>query len=146
MVAILTSPLLVCLMALVAVDAAPAKRSGNLPDFVLNYAPLSYLHSSEKYWPSDVKIHLANVIPQVNFKPVGGGTPNLQNLSSLSNDFSLTAIGNILDPNYSFLTSVYGKPDNSGSQAPGTIIVVEKAGGIVDAFYFYFYSWNYGNA
>ena len=145
MVAILISPLLVCLMALVAVDAAPAKRSGNLPDFVLNYAPLSYLHSSEKYWPSDVKTHLASVIPQVNFKPVSG-TPNLQNLSFLSNDVSLTATGDILDPNYAFLTSTYGKPDNSVSQAPGTIIAVEKAGGIVDAFYFYFYTWNYGNA
>jgi len=146
MVSVLISPILVCLMALVAVDAAPAKRAGNLPDFVLKYAPLSYLHSSEQYWPSDIKTHMTKVIPQVNFKPVGG-TPTVGTLSTLSNDVSLTATDNLLVPDKSaFFTSTYGKPVNNVSGAPGTIIAVEKAGGIVDAFYFYFYSWNYGNA
>ena len=145
MVAILISPILVCLMALVAVDAAPTKRSGNLPDFVTKYAPLSYLHSKEQYWPSDVKTHLTKVIPQVNFKPVGG-TPTLQTLSSLANGVSLTATDNILKHNSAFFTSIVGKPTNGVSGVPGTIIAVEKPGGIIDAFYFYFYSWNYGNA
>ena len=145
MVAILISPILVCLMALVAVDAAPAKRTGGFPDFVTKYAPLAYLHSGEKYWPSDVKAHLAKVTPEINFKAVGP-TPTLQTLSSLSNDVSLTVNDNILKHNTPFFTSEVGKPVSDLSAAPGTIIVVEKPGGIVDAFYFYFYSWNYGNA
>ena len=146
MVAILISPILVYLMALVAVDAAPAKRSGGFPDFVTKYAPFAYLHSSEQYWPSDVKSHLEGVIPEINFKAVGP-SPTLQTLSSLPNNVSLTAKDSILKHNTAFYTTIYGKPDGSGlSGAPGTIIVVEKSGGIVDAFYFYFYSYNLGNA
>jgi hypothetical protein len=145
MVATLISSVLVCLAALVVVDAAPVKRSGSFPDFVYTYAPLSYLHSSEQYWPSDIRLHLNKVIPQVDFKPVGG-TPTLQTLSALPNNADLTATEDVLAHNTEFFTTPYGKPaDNGASGAPGTIIVVEKPGGITDAFYFYFYSWNYGN-
>src|SRR5882757_9542217 len=104
MVAILISSALVCLTALVAVDAVPVKRTGSLPDFVLKYAPLSYLHSSEQYWPSDVTTHLSKVIPQINFKAVGP-TPTLQTLSTLSNDVSLTANDDILAHNTPWYTS-----------------------------------------
>jgi len=39
-----------------------------------------------------------------------------------------------------------GSKDDIGlSTAPGIIIWTEKEGGIVDAFYFYFYSFNLGN-
>ena len=146
MVAILISSVLVCLTALV-VDATPVKRASGLPDFVLKYAPLSYLHSAEQYWPSDVKFHLTKVIPEINFKQVGG-TPTLQTLSTLPSNVSLTATGeDILFHDTDYFTSVVGKPTGSGvSAVPGTIIVVEKPGGIIDAFYFYFYSWNEGNA
>jgi len=145
MVPTLISSALVCLIALVAVDAAPVKRTGSFPDFVLKYAPLSYLHSSEQYWPTDIRVHLPKVIPQVDFKTVGG-TPTLQNLSALASNVSLTAVENLLTHDTEFFTSTQGKPGGSGvSNAPATIIVVEKPGGIIDAFYFYFYSWNYGN-
>jgi len=145
MASILISSLLVCLAALVAVDAAPVKRDGSLPDFVLKYAPLSYLHSSEQYWPSDIAAHLPKVIPQVNFKPVGG-TPTIQTLSTLGNNVYLTAVEDVLTHDTEFFESTVGKPADGLSAAPATIIAVEKPGGITDAFYFYFYSWNYGNA
>ena len=142
MVAVLISSLLLCLSPLALADAAPAKC---LPDFVREYAPLSHLHTTEKYWPSNVGPYLTGVIPEVNFKPVGG-TPTLQNVSTLANNVSLTATGDVLAHNTEFFTSTSGKPTSSGaSAAPGTIIAVEKPGGIVDAFYFYFYSWNEGN-
>jgi len=144
MVAVLLSSLLVCLATLVAVGAVPVKRADSFPDFVLKYAPLSYLHSSEQYWPTDIAVHLPKVIPQVNFKPVGG-TPTLQSLSTLANDAYLTAVGDVLAHNTEFFKSTVGKPENGASAAPATIIVVEKPEGITDAFYFYFYSWNYGN-
>ena len=137
--------LLVSLAALVVVGAVPVKRDGAFPDFVLKYAPLSYLHSSEQYWPSDIAAHLPKVIPQVNFKPVGG-TPTLQTLSTLGNNVYLASVLDILIHGDPFFTSVVGKPVDEASAAPATIIVVNKPGGIVDAFYFYFYSWNQGNA
>lgn len=144
MVSILFS-LLVSLAALVVVDAVPVKRGGSFPDFVLTYAPLSHLHSSEAYWPSDVAAHLPKLIPQVNFKPVGG-TPTLETLSALGNNVYLTSVLDILTHDDPYFTSDVGKPVNEASAAPATIIVVNKPGGIVDAFYFYFYSWNEGPA
>jgi hypothetical protein len=145
MVSTLISSLLVFLAALVAVDAVPVKRDGNFPDFVLKYAPLSYLHSSEQYWPSDIAAHLPKVIPQTNFQPVGG-TPTLQTLSTLGSNVYLTAVEDVLAHNTEFFKSTVGKPTDGLSAAPATIILVEKPGGIIDAFYFYFFSWNYGNA
>ena len=145
MVAILISSVLVSLAALVVVDAVPVKRADSLPDFVLKYAPLSYLHSSEQYWPTDVAVHLPKIIPEVDFKPVGGA-PTLQTLSTLASNVALTAVDDVLAHDTEFFTSVVGKPVNGASAAPATIIVVEKSGGITDAFYFYFYSWNNGPA
>ena len=143
MVFALISSLLICLTALVVADAVPVKRDGKFPDFVLKYAPLSYLHSSEEYWPSDIAAHLPKVVPQVNFEPVGEA-PTLQTLSTLSNDVYLTAVDNILSHDTEFFKSTVGKPTDGLSGAPATIVVVEKPGGITDAFYFYFFSWNYG--
>ena len=146
MVAILVSSALVCLMALVAVDAGPVKRTSDFPDFVTKYAPLSYLHSDEQYWPSDVKYHLTKVIPEVGFKAMGR-TPTLQTLSTLASNVYLTASGeDVLTHDSDFFYSNSGKPINGVSGKPGTIIVVSKPGRITDAFYFYFYSWNEGNA
>jgi len=145
MVAVLVSSVLVCLTALVAVDAFPVKRACGIPDFVLKYAPLSYLHSSEQYWPSDIAAFLPRVIPQVDFKTVGE-TPTLQTLSTLASNVALTSVEDILLHNTEFFKSTVGKPENGVSGAPGTIIVVEKPGGITDAFHFGFFAWNYGNA
>lgn len=146
MVAVLISSLLVCLATLVAVDAIPVKRADSFPDFVLRYAPLSHLHSSEQYWPADVAVHLPKVVPEVNFKSIGG-TPTMQSLSTLPNNAYLTAIEseNVLTHDTEFFESTVGIPVDGLSAAPATIIAVEKPGGIVDAFYFYFFSWNQGN-
>ena len=141
---ILTSLLVYVTALAVVVGAAPAKRTDSFPDFVLEYAPLSYLHSDEQYWPSDVAVHLPKVIPEVNFTPVGS-PPTLQTLSSFSNDVYLTAVDDIVAHDTEFYRSTVGKPVNGVSAAPATIIVVEKSGGITDAFYFYFYSFNLGN-
>jgi len=104
---------------------------------------LSYLYSDEQYWPSDVAAHLPKVIPEVNFTAVGV-SPTLQTLSIFANDVYLTAIDDVVAHDTEFFRSTVGKPQNEVSAAPATIIVVEKPGGITDAFFFYFYSFNYG--
>ncbi|KAJ5259614.1 hypothetical protein N7478_012595 [Penicillium angulare] len=125
------------------------KRDG-LPAYAITYAPLTYLYSGEKWFPSDIAIHLENVEPEVNFTASGGnGSVTLETLDSLSSDVYLTATdGPILDPldgTPAWLSSDYGTPDSSGlSAAPGTIIAVEKNSTTTDVFYFHFYSYNYG--
>jgi len=44
------------------------------------------------------------------------------------------------------MLSAYGKPERNGVafNAPATITAVEKEDGVLDAFYSYFYSYNYG--
>ena len=48
-----------------------------------------------------------------------------------------------LDPDW--MLSEYGRPRDGYSQSTSIIVVVPK-GDVVDAFYFYFYSFNLGNA
>lgn len=135
--------LFVCLAALVisVVCGLPAKP---FPDFVLKYAPSSYLHSDEQYWPTDLQVFLTGVIPEVDFKPVAG-PQTLQTLSTLASNVYLTAVNSdVLAHDSEFFRSTVGKPTDTVSNAPAIIIVVEKPGGIVDAFYFYFYAFNYG--
>lgn len=121
-----------------------------LPDYAITYAPLTYLYSGEKWFPSDITVHLENVQPEVNYTATGSnGSVTLATLDSLSSDVYLTASdGPILDPldgTPAWLSSDYGTPDSDGlSSAPGTIIAVEKNSTTTDVFYFHFYSYNYG--
>ena len=58
----------------------------SLPAYVLEYAPVVYLHSKETYFPSDLQTHLDNLIPKnANFKEIPGQTPlTLDNLDKLN--------------------------------------------------------------
>lgn len=145
MTIVLMSSLLACLMVVVTVvGAVPFKRANSFPDFILKYAPLSYLYSGEQYWPSDVAFPLPKVIPEVNFAAIGG-SPTLQNLSSLASNVYLTAVEDVVAHDTEFFRSTAGIPKDGVSAAPATIIAVGKPGGITDAFFFYFYSFNYGS-
>ena len=145
MFTLIVPSLLAYITALVAVvGAVSTKRSESFPDFVLKYAPWSYLHSDEQYWPTDVAVPLPKLIPEVNFTAIGG-SPTLQTLSTLASNVYLTAIDDVVAHDTEFFRSTVGKPQNGVSAAPATIIVAEKPGGITDAFYFYFYSFNYGS-
>ncbi|PYH40722.1 uncharacterized protein BP01DRAFT_203576 [Aspergillus saccharolyticus JOP 1030-1] len=126
------------------------QKRETLPEYALTYAPLSYLYSGEKWWPSDITTHLANVEPEVNYTAIGtNGSVTVDTLDSYASDVYLTASdGPILNPLEStpaWLASDYGIPDSDGlSAAPGLIIAVEKNSTTTDVFYFYFYSYNYG--
>ena len=114
-------------------------------------APLVWLASTDTYYPSDIARHLLHVQPKVDFKPVTGA-PNplsLDNLNQLNNlggtNVFLTSNDDVTT-NPAWLKGV--KPDASGKTAganTAAVVVNTHADGVVDAFYFYFYSYNLGN-
>ena len=108
-----------------------------------------YLFSGEAYFPSDLQIHLNNVIPEISFKQVPGPSPlTLSNLDQLNGNGTgtntyLTSTSDVMKfPAY--LKGV--KPDSTGKSAGKNtpIIVVDHGKGLVDAYYMYFYSYNQG--
>lgn len=58
----------------------------NIPDYVLEYAPLVHLFSGEQYWPSDIAEHLEHVTPALNYTPVQSSSQHarLDNLGELN--------------------------------------------------------------
>ena len=146
-----------------------------IPQYVLDYAPLVHLYSEEQFWPCDIKEHLFHVTPELNYTPIQGLPPlNLTNLDQL-NQFEqgrhvfLTSNDNVEDrPDWLSgqinIPDDYTDdaiPDSSKSQrtmdnspkqrhgghsdAPAVLLTVDKGDGIVDAFWFFFYSYNLGN-
>ncbi|OKL55725.1 hypothetical protein UA08_09089 [Talaromyces atroroseus] len=57
-----------------------------IPEYVLEYAPLVHLFSGENFWPSDIAEHLVYTTPQLNYTPVQAKWkhPSLQDLNELN--------------------------------------------------------------
>ncbi|PQE04999.1 vacuolar sorting-associated protein [Rutstroemia sp. NJR-2017a BBW] len=121
-----------------------------VPQYVLDHAPLVHLYSGEKFWPADIEEHLKHVTPYENHTSLHNVSQHNLNNLHLLNELGRRS-GNI------FLQSkedvepkkkrgnTSGRPSQSGySPAPATLIIVDKGHGIVDAFWFYFYSYNLG--
>jgi len=53
-----------------------------IPDYVLEYAPLVHLFSGEQYWPCDIAEHLYHINPELNYTSIQSDSvhPTLQNL------------------------------------------------------------------
>lgn len=116
-----------------------------LPEYVLAHAPLSFLHSSEAWWPSDVGRHLRHVVPKDGHQIVAPSV-TLANISSLGRSIFLSSKDDPFASPQAAWIGGEGAPDAEGRAAgPATIVAVRKPGGIVDAFYFYFYSYNHMN-
>ncbi|KAI9850880.1 MAG: Vacuolar protein sorting-associated protein 62 [Thelocarpon superellum] len=161
-----------------------------IPQYVLDYAPLVYLSDDEDYWPGDISEHFEHVTSYLNYTPI---TPDslpltMANLNQLnhwsggksvylqSNDDVeklpdwLTGVDNIpsregiASPRADPLSRAYpppptlppskqrprshddAHPNSIGySKAPAILVMVPKDDGIVDAFWFFFYSYNLGN-
>jgi Vacuolar protein sorting-associated protein 62 len=145
-----------------------------LPQYVLEYAPLVHLYSGEEYWPCDIREHLHHITPELNFTPVQSSEqhPQLDNLDALNRweygrNMFLTSNDNVedhpewlmgeknipADPAIPSHGSDQAFPfqaarqDTQGgrSDAPAVLVVVNKGHGVVDAFWFFFYSFNLGN-
>ena len=221
-----------------------SRGSDEIPQYVLDYAPLVHLYSGEQFWPCDIAEHLFHVTPNLNYIPIHlrGPDLNLTNLDRL-NDWSnahnvyLTSDDNVesrpdwlgghkniptdpdepshsntedgiarshseesAEPSFKSMTaygeasmSISSNPDDQTdhrsltsksfaqtstnrcrhhdrncmlqiseqtselrtrtrkqslggrSHAPAVLIVVDKGNGTVDAFWFFFYSYNLGN-
>ncbi|KAL8798748.1 MAG: hypothetical protein Q9223_007772 [Gallowayella weberi] len=151
-----------------------------IPAYVLEYAPLVYLHSGEKFWPCDIAEHLEHVTPYLNYTPMAASSASLSltNLDKL-NEYTngrfvyLTSDDNVEErpdwlegekniPDYPeelhqtllaggnnlqqpFGTDQERAVQGGRSDAPAVLVVVDKGQGIVDAFWFFFYSYNLGN-
>jgi hypothetical protein len=108
-------------------------------------APLIYLHSQETYFPTDLQTFLDHTTPQVAWKPVSGPSPlKLDNVNQLGSNVWLTSNDDVTkDPQWIKGT----KPDGNGKingAVPAAVIVTDKGNGVVDAFYMFFYAYNYG--
>jgi hypothetical protein len=63
-----------------------SSQDREIPQYVLNYAPLIYLYSGEQYWPGDITEHLFHTTPHLNYTPLQATDdhPNLTNLNELN--------------------------------------------------------------
>ena len=59
---------------------------GEIPDYVIEYAPVVHLFSGEQFWPCDIAEHLFHVTPTLNYTPLPSEwqSPSLRNLSGLN--------------------------------------------------------------
>lgn len=133
--------------------ASPLNRRqapAGVPSYVVDYAPVVYLYTGENYFPSDLSAQLANTRPELNYTPITNGPSpltldNLNDLNALGGkDVYLTSIDDVsTNPSwlYGVVPDASGKTDGAVSTG---IIVVDHGEGTVDAFYMYFYAFNWG--
>ena len=140
-------------------NLAPLHRSADIPRYVLDYAPLVHLYSDEEFWPCDINDHLHHTTAYLNYTQIDSDNKrrtldNLSKLNKYHRSAFLTSDDNVEDrpdwlggeTNIPDVPEKGSKHPGGRSDAPVTLVVVEKEGGIVDAFWFFFYSYNLGNS
>ncbi|KAL3471282.1 hypothetical protein BJX99DRAFT_250541 [Aspergillus californicus] len=119
-----------------------------IPNYVLEYAPLVWLHSEDPYKPSGIAEHLQYAaVPKVNYQPVEGvhfplTLDNLDHLNGMGNDsvYLSSEEGIDADPQPSWYRGAEIDENGQSSDVSSIIVVNDRGDGNVDAFYFYFYS------
>ncbi|KAK4941041.1 hypothetical protein LTR10_018962 [Elasticomyces elasticus] len=119
-----------------------------VPDYVKDHAPIIWLHSNDSFMPSDIPSHAQHTKAFKRFKPLADSPVldfnNLSSLNQYGKDIYLTAVENITTmPEWLFgeTPDVTGALHNSTACA---VVLIERKDQIVDAFYFYFYSFDEG--
>lgn len=131
--------------------SAMQQSQSAIPSFVLEYAPLLWLSEFERYMPSDIASQVLHTMPRVNHVPVAN-TPSPLTLDNLD---QLNALGG-KDVSLASRKGIAAYPEWYNGVAPddnrktnkiisSAIVTVDKANGILDAFYFYFHAFNEGN-
>lgn len=125
-------------------------REGEVPHYVIDYAPFVHLYSEERYWPYDVKKFVTHFTATYSNGTVvpGGESLNITQLGKLPKKPNIYLKANEdFDKDPEWITGAHNKPSLVNGEikdAPATLIVVDKGNGWVDAFWFYFYSFNLG--
>ncbi|KAH7378320.1 hypothetical protein BKA66DRAFT_149445 [Pyrenochaeta sp. MPI-SDFR-AT-0127] len=124
-----------------------------VPQYVLDHAPLLHLFSKDRHRPSSIAAQVPNTHPAIDFKTVPVPSPplTLDNLDQLNSvganggrDCYLTSNDDVTK-SPKWLEGVQVDANGgTGESKTGVVIVVDKGGGVVDAFYFYFYANNWG--
>ncbi|RKP28632.1 hypothetical protein METBISCDRAFT_3063, partial [Metschnikowia bicuspidata] len=126
-------------------------RYGQLPQYVIDYAPYVHLYLEERYMPYDVRDFVSHFHAEFGngtVIDVDDGCLDIALLSALPKDKDIYLTSNedfVSDPDW--ITGVHNQPslvDGKIENAPAILIVVDKGNGWVDAFWFYFYSFNLG--
>ena len=113
-------------------------------------APLVWLHSEETYYPSDIGAQLQHTTPEINFAKVSN-TPspltlaNLDQLNTPNGPQVYLTSNDDVTTHPTWLNGV--KPDatgKSGNAISCAIITNDRGNGELDAFYMYFYAYNWG--
>ncbi|CUS24160.1 LAQU0S14e01486g1_1 [Lachancea quebecensis] len=135
-------------------DTRSLPYEGFVPQFVIDHCPLVHLYSEEEYWPADISDFIQHFNIQLSNGSVLKESPlELRDLKSKIRGPAGTTSGR-----ETYLSSVDDfdkdprwllghQPDYGSGQiknAPAVLIVVDKGNGWVDAFWFYFYSFNLG--
>ncbi|KAG6128013.1 hypothetical protein E4U28_008431, partial [Claviceps purpurea] len=148
--ATLVSLLLVVACSIAVVCAASAQNTAlePVPDFVTKHAPLVWLHSLDPFRPSDLLTHVRHTTPAINQVLVPNlpslTLDNLALLNGLNGTVALTSKDDVTTLPSWLMGDV---PDEAGRTANATacvVILVDKGRDEVDAFYFYFYSYDRG--
>lgn len=126
---------------------------GSIPSYVIDHAPVVYLYAEERYLPYSIKSYVTNLFAQDADGNNITGPLTIQDLEYIGkktkasyDDIYLTSLTDFnADPDW--VTGRYNVPEIETGRlkhAPAVLIVVDKGGGWVDAFWFYFYSFNLG--
>lgn len=107
-----------------------------------------WLHSDDPFMPSDLTAHIRHVTPMLDHEPIPDVPPlDLDNLEVLNEHGDQVALTSNDDPT-KFPDWLFGEaPDEEGRIHNSTacaVILVEKSEAELDAFYFYFYSFDEG--
>lgn len=127
-------------------------KTGELPQYIIDYAPYVHLYLEERYMPYDIRDFVSHFHAEFgNGTQIVVGENSTLSISLLSllpkhRAVFMTA-NEDFDSDPDWITGVKNQPslvDGSIKDAPATLIVVDKGNGWVDAFWFYFYSFNLG--
>nr|XP_036575296.1 vacuolar protein sorting-associated protein 62 [Colletotrichum truncatum]KAF6781849.1 vacuolar protein sorting-associated protein 62 [Colletotrichum truncatum] len=136
------------LLAFPARAGPETEPEARCPDYVARHAPLVWLHSEDSYKPSDLLTHIRHTTPVLDGQPIHDLPPlDLDNLEILNKYGEDVALASNDDPT-TYPPWFHGEaPDEDGrihNATPCVVILVEKSKRDMDAFYFYFYSFNEG--
>jgi hypothetical protein len=112
-------------------------------------APIIWLHPDDLFMPSDISEHLRHTSPTLEFDPIQGlPALDLNNISSLNEYGTGVYLTADDDAATTKPTWILGEiPDETGALRNSTacaVVMVEHSTADLDAFYFYFYSFDEG--